>query len=567
MGMRLFVGSFCALVATGCGGGSSGSPERPDPNTAPLAVSDSARTRPAVAVDIDVLANDSDADGDALTVEAPTTTATATIAVLASGALRVMPAAGFSGAIEFTYRARDSRGAFSVPTAVTVAVGPVARVLASTYSASPADAARIFISGAATTDYLELATLGPCRGAGSAVIFANGSTYIGLRCVSATRSEVFVVAPRASPLRAPVVLLGNVALARGIVVASNSERVIVAERVTNPDDTSVPGTYELVSVDVATRTVAQRLPLTGIDNVSSIQYAGGVAGRVLIVSGTDIAEEALYVADMAAGTVQHIADLSFAWFSPFYSMVSPDGRFIVDRLPFSGNIDGLDVQNPGQMMTLWTPPAASTFDVIGGTQFAQAPGATLLVTLRNASTAQSAIWSVPLDAPLNARELTRYPDASPPLLVLVRGDLLVHGAAAADPLATDIHLVRVSTGEQLGALSPPGGLRGVDRLEGFNGNLLLFTVIDDQQRRRAALIRRDAPGIIQWIAPNHELAPFTPVLIDQAETAIGFTAIEAGVHLPYIVDVNLLTSPVKVSAGIAAGAQTALSLVLGPPGP
>jgi hypothetical protein len=566
MKLSIVFAALCAAAAAGCGGGSSGSSGQPDMNIAPLAVMDSARTRPAVAVDINVLANDSDANGDALTVEAPATTATATIAVLASGALRVTPAAGFSGQIEFTYRARDSHGAVSAPTAVTVSVGPNGRVLLSTSTSSPVEAARVFISGAATNDYLDLATLGPCAGAGSSVIFADGASYLGTRCTSATRAEVIMVAPRASQLRAPALLLGNVALARGIVVAPGRERFIVAERVTNPDDRSLPGAYDLVSVDIATRAVVQRMPLTGLGDVASIQHAGGAGGRVLVTSGNGSGEEALFLADMTASTVQRISDFDFPWFSPFYSMISPDGRFLVDRFPVFGVIQGYDLQNPGQLLSLWIPPAANPFDYVSGVQFAQQAGATLLVTQRNSETTDAAIWAVPLDAPLSAREVTRYsatPGQSP---VFVRGDLLVH-AAAANSLVTEMRLVRVSTGEQLGVLSPQEGLENLDGFGGFTGNILLFTKLDNQQRRRAAFIRRDAPGIVQWVAPNLELAPLTPVLIDQGETTIGFTAIEGNARVPYIVDINLPTEPLKVTAGIAAGEQADLALVLGSPEP
>jgi len=559
--------ALSGLAVAGCGGGSSGSSDRPAANTAPVAVPDSARTRPAVTVDINVLANDSDANGDPLTVEAPATTSTATFAVLASGALQVTPAAGFSGVLEFTYRARDSHGAFSPPAAVSVTVGPTARVLLSAFSASPADVGRVFISGPAASDYLDLAALGPCRNAGSAVIFANGDSYIGTRCTSATRSDVIMVAPRASPLGPPTVLLGNVALARGIVVGSNAGRFIVAERVTNADDISLPGTYELVSVDVATRAVVQRMPLTGVGEVSSVQYGGGAAGRVLVISGAGFPDETLFVADMTTGTVQRISDFGVPWFSPLFSVVSPDGRFIVDRFPFSGAVEGYDLQNPGQLLSLWTPPAANPFDSLTNVQFAQQPGATLLVTLRNTNTAASVIWAAPLDAPLSAREVTRYPGAAASLPILVRGDLLGHGAAAANPLATEIHLVRVSTGEQLGLLSPPGGIENLDSLERFNGNILLFTARDNQQRRRAAFIRRDAPGIVQWVAPGLELEPFMPLQIDQGETTIGFTAVESNVRAGYIVDMNLPGVPFKVTAGTLTGEQITLSLVLGTPGP
>jgi hypothetical protein len=422
----------------------------------------------------------------------------------------------------------------------------------------------VFISGAAIGDYLDLGTLGTCGGAGSSVILAGGATYIGTRCASATRANLILVAPRASTLGPPVVLLGNVALARGVVIESNAERVIVAERVTNPDDRALPGTYELVSIDLATRAIVRRMPLPGIGDVASIQYAGGAPGRVLIVSGSDLAEGPLFLADILAGTVQLVGTSGAPFFGTLYSMVSPDGRFIIDRFAFIGSVQGFDVENPGPLLPLWAP--TDPFDYPASLQFAQQPGATLLAGVRNIALDQYAIWAVPLDAPQSARELTRFPAPPTPLPDLVRGDLLVHGAAAANPLASEIRLLRVSTGEQLGLLSPPGGIENLDSLESFNGNVLLFTVLDAQQRRRAAFIRRAAPGIVHWIAPDLELAPFSPVRIDDGETTIGFTAIDANSRVPYLVDVNLPSAPSKVTAGIAAGQQADVALVLGAPG-
>jgi hypothetical protein len=94
-----------------------------------------------------------------------------------------------------------------------------------------------------------------------------------------------------------------------------------------------------------------------------------------------------------------------------------------------------------------------------------------------------------------------------------------------------------------------------------------LTVLDNQQRRRAAFIRRDAPGEIQWIAPDLALAMLTPLHIDQGETTIGFTAFEGNLRVPYIVDINLPSAPRKVIAGVGAGEQADLALVLGAPTP
>ncbi len=72
-----------------------------------------------------LLGNDSDADGDALTIAEVGGGVGGTVVLEADGSVTFTPAADFSGAASFTYRAKDSAGALSAAATVFVEVTPV----------------------------------------------------------------------------------------------------------------------------------------------------------------------------------------------------------------------------------------------------------------------------------------------------------------------------------------------------------------------------------------------------------------------------------------------------------
>jgi hypothetical protein len=78
-------------------------------NVAPIASNDSATTSQNTPVTINVLANDTDANGNALIVTALTQPSSGSVAINPNQTLTFTPAAGFTGAASFTYRASDGR--------------------------------------------------------------------------------------------------------------------------------------------------------------------------------------------------------------------------------------------------------------------------------------------------------------------------------------------------------------------------------------------------------------------------------------------------------------------------
>lgn len=94
------------------------------PNRAPEAVDDAARTTAGVVIAIAVLDNDKDPDGDALEVTAALSGANGTVTYSSSG-VRYAPKAGFVGDDAFAYTAGDGRGGSS-PAIVRVKVAAAA---------------------------------------------------------------------------------------------------------------------------------------------------------------------------------------------------------------------------------------------------------------------------------------------------------------------------------------------------------------------------------------------------------------------------------------------------------
>ncbi|MCX7843915.1 MAG: cadherin-like domain-containing protein, partial [Candidatus Bipolaricaulota bacterium] len=69
-----------------------------------------------------VLANDSDPDGDALTAELVSGPTQGTLTLNPNGSFTYTPPANFAGTVTFTYRAKDSDGAYSSTATVTITV-------------------------------------------------------------------------------------------------------------------------------------------------------------------------------------------------------------------------------------------------------------------------------------------------------------------------------------------------------------------------------------------------------------------------------------------------------------
>jgi hypothetical protein len=520
-----------------------------------------------VAIDVAVLANDVDPDGDTLSIESATATNGASVEVLANNQLRVTPAGGFAGLVDITYRARDSRGAMAAAANLAVNVGPTARVMSVVSPASPTSFPKVMVTSTDPQDSLEFMTLGPCHNYTWAVGSADARAMVGIRCVSSTRMDVITLAPRAAQLAAPQVLLGDVALAPGVLTDGNFAGVIVAQRVTNPDVPSLDADYELVRIDLAQRTVVQRMPLPEVREVNSIRPAGGSTRRVLINARAYGQDDSIFVADLDTGELRWLGPPGTTGvIFPDSFQASPDGRFVVSTFSWSGEVIAYDLQNPGFMTTLWAPPGVGLLPSAASMQFAQQPGATLLVQTSDAlAPATTVVWSVPLDAPGTAHELVRYEDASKNTSMLVRGDQLVYAANAGGN--SDIRRVRPSTGEALSTLTPSGGVAGTVELQRLMSNTLLFNVFDGSARR-GSLIRLANPGTVEPVAPLLALAgPFGSMTLDIGETAVGLTVQENGVSAAYVVDMNLLTAPVKVTAGAPGGEDTQLMLVFGSPDP
>ena len=94
----------------------------PPPNTAPVAVNDSAMTNEDTAVSGNVLGNDTDADaGTTLTAALGASPANGTVALAADGSFTYTPNADFNGTDSFTYTASDGTASSNVATvAITV---------------------------------------------------------------------------------------------------------------------------------------------------------------------------------------------------------------------------------------------------------------------------------------------------------------------------------------------------------------------------------------------------------------------------------------------------------------
>jgi len=137
-----------------------------------------------------VLANDSDVDGDTLTAALDAGPAHGTLALAADGSFAYTPAAGFTGADSFAYRAGDG-AATSAPATVSIDVRPAAPPLAAKVQQPVnADGSSVFkanrgvvpvkftlTSGGAATCQLPAATITVTRASGQGAGTVDESVF------------------------------------------------------------------------------------------------------------------------------------------------------------------------------------------------------------------------------------------------------------------------------------------------------------------------------------------------------------------------------------------------------
>jgi hypothetical protein len=410
MSIRIGYAAILTLLLAACGSG--GDDASPAANQAPIAAADSASTRPGVAVDLDLLANDTDADGDSLRIELPEAQSSVTFLVVSGTRLRVTPSAGFSGTVTFTYRAFDSRAAYSAPTPVTLTVGVDLRAMIVVGSTLAFDTPRAVIGGSAPGIWRPLVDFpfSGCAQSPFAAFPRDGRRLFARRCLSPTRQDVLLSLPRATVLAAPTVVYGNAALANGMLVSANFDELLLAERVTNPDDLALPASYDLIRVDVAQRAVVERFTLPDVDLVSSIQPGGG-SRRAYVLARDTAGDHAYFLVDLAARSVVRVTGPGPMPVSAEDSLPSPDGRFLVYHWNITNDLRGFDAQAPGPERVLWSAPAAPG-SFVTDKQWIEGGGATLLVRVQNffnyTATFDTSLWVVPLGAPSQAREVVSF---------------------------------------------------------------------------------------------------------------------------------------------------------------
>jgi hypothetical protein len=333
----------------------------------------------------------------------------------------------------------------------------------------------------------------------------------------------------------------------------------------SPDDLSVPGTYDLISINIAQRTVVRRYALPGIQRVLGMRRNGGGTRRVLLTAIDAAGDSALFLADPDVDLLQR---LSGPGPLPTYAdtpVASPEGRFFVVPPAAGTAIAGYDQQSPGMLQTLWTYPAAGPTTFITQIQFSQLFAATLLVQVTDPVAGEAAIWSVPLATPSEAREIARFPAAPLAPRFIEFGSRLIY-AENAGGNRMHIRSRELPSGALVTTLSPPGGI-ALKSFEQYTGSVLLLTYDDAQQRPRGGLIYVDTPGVLHTVAPDFEI-PNSSMTIDANETTIGFVHAPAGQpRRSYVADVNLLTAPVPLQDGRVVGEDAVHVFVLGTPLP
>jgi hypothetical protein len=566
----LLPAAVLAVSSLAACGGSDREPMPPvaPVNRAPVAQPDVARTRPGLAVDVAVLANDSDPDGGVLSIVPPAAVASATVTVQPDNRLRVLPADGFGGLIEFTYQVQDAGGARSSPASVRVVVGPAGRALLGAIVTGGGGGGRVFVSGYQAGETVPLLEA-TCPLGRFAATSADHRTLVGVQCGSSpTRKSLVVMSPRATVLAPPVPLLSNVALARGFATSADFATVTVAERITNQDDPSLPGSYELVTVDVTTRTVTRRVPLPGIGRLESIQ---GIAGgdRLLLSTGdgaTWFTGGDLYHADLQAGTIERVGQAGLA---PSLETVftSADGRYVLYQ-DWSGYLVGHDLTQPAQQITFWDNDARGSYV----TQLSVAPaanGATMLALARDLGTQEYSVWELPLQDPASARQIRLCPrmwswGIAFQLLAADRFLLVCDGAAEGH---SEVHEVSLSSGATVREWTPAGGVPGLLQVRRQGPDALLMDFEEPATsgvRRRIAYVHSGSPGTLAFVMPDADLSDVLLGPGDRDGHAFALTNRVGGVITPHIVDVNLLTQAFPLQEGILPGEQVSALMVFAP---
>lgn len=118
---RVFSASCIALaVLSGCGGSSSNSDTFNQPNTPPIAQSDSALTSNNQTITISVLDNDSDVDGNALTITSISIAPTHGTAEIIDNQISYIPNTNFAGVDTLTYELSDGQSTSSAEVDITL---------------------------------------------------------------------------------------------------------------------------------------------------------------------------------------------------------------------------------------------------------------------------------------------------------------------------------------------------------------------------------------------------------------------------------------------------------------
>ncbi|HET9473896.1 MAG TPA: hypothetical protein VFO82_08385, partial [Steroidobacteraceae bacterium] len=321
--------------------------------------------------------------------------------------------------------------------------------------------------------------------------------------------------------------------------------------------------------------VLARLALPGVTRIESITGIGGSSQRMLVSTGGAASIPGgvistagdLYVADFGTGSVEQVNAPGGPPLLPGFVM-SPDGRYVFTV--FFGDVHGYALANPGVPITFWSSATrGESADLV-----MPAPTSTgrsvLIVTGISPGTGQ-AIWELPPDDPAAAREVARYGKAWTPVpgpmiagidrLLVASDDGALHFSA--------IREIRISTGELLSTLTPPGGLYQLVAIQplGADGFLVRYEepVSPAVFRGRIGILRTSNPGTLTDVAPELDLTGALLSPGDRDGTAFGLTTVTAGVFTPYLVDVNLPAHPFPFSFGVAAGERANVALVFLPP--
>jgi Bacterial Ig domain len=563
---------LAALLAVGCSGNNARDEPQPAVNTAPVAAADSVQIRPEISTDIDVLANDRDAEGDSLVVELLSQPSGLSAQVLTDQRIRITPAADFSGPLGFNYRLRDARGAYSIPTTVSVTVGPVSRLLLDVQSLV-GGRPRVIVADVASGQSQILSYIDGCANNFSAIVTQDRRRIIARSCANGL-DTLIAMSPRERVLAPPRTLLSDVVLVRGMAIDANATQVTVAVRTNSADYSLSAGEYELRQIDTNNGSVVRRMALPGFDYIFFVRAAGSATKLFVVAAPAGAAslfDAAGYMVDMVAGTWVRVTEPNVSYSDLEFAQISAGGRFILSRYAgFNGELVGYDTTTPEQLVTFWTPPNLGIYASPERSQFVL-DGQTLLTEANDFATGEHALWLVPLANQVPARELARF-NPSPSLIsapLLTFADRVIYARAAPGVFRSSIHEMPFASGQPEVELTPAGGvqLAGMSRL-GNDG--LMLTYYDEEQKMRLGIIRNTAPGIVERVAGNLEADWIVAALSDFENTTIGFGAlpVNGSYFDSYVVDLNQPANPVFVTGGyLQENEHVNLALMLGAPDP